>query len=155
MKSNLFALIFAFLGLVIAAILNIVLGVDYSMFYISAPAAAYLTGMAVWRLFVNKTYSRVRMISAGFVSGIISHYVCWLFTNICFSICYYLTGGCTDSFGNPPSHITEQFSGSFYLSLLSLWFAGWLTIPAGIIAALISSYFIIKEKKNIKSDNIK
>lgn len=149
MKSSLFGFIFAFFGLVIASITFIVLGKDNSMFFISAPLAAYLTGIIVWRLLVKQSYSWIRMISAGFISGVISHYPCWLFTAIGFSICYYLTGGCTDSFGNPPSPVTEQFSGSFYLSFFSLWFAGWLTIPAGIISAVISGYLIRKKVRNI------
>ncbi len=154
MKSLIFGYLFAFFGLVTAAIIVILLGNDYSLFLITAPLAAFLTGIVAWKILVNHSVSWIRIISAGLISSILSHYLCWLLTGIGFLICYYLTGGCTDSLGNPPSGITEQFTGSFSMTLFSLCFAGWITVPAGIISAFISRLIIRKRENVLQSGKI-
>lgn len=103
MKSHLLGFIIAFFGLVIAAITLIVPGKDNSKFFISAPFAAYLTGNITRKLLVKQSYSWIKVISVGFISGVLSHYPCRLLTTIGFSNCYHLTGSCTGSFGNLPS----------------------------------------------------
>lgn len=150
-----FGLIYASLALIIALLLICFLGMDYLVFLVTAPVSTYFTGWFSWKLIMNRKISLSRMAAAGFMAGIVAHYPCWLLNGIVFILCYYLTNHCTDSLGNPPAGFIELIPGSLTLSLFSLYFAGWLTITTGIVAAFINGYCFRKNENTDPSGNTK
>ena len=42
------------------------------------------------------------------MTGTVSHYLCWILLNIGMNICYWTTGNCTGSLGEPPAQIWEM-----------------------------------------------
>jgi hypothetical protein len=133
-----FGLINAFLGLVIGIYLALTaIGDGYSVFAIGAPIAAFLTGCLFWKLMVKEKSSRRRVVFTGILTGIFSHYLTFVLINIGANICYWTTGKCTDSFGEPPANFFMMLGGAFIFSFFSLVFFGWLTVAYAIVTGLI------------------
>lgn len=78
-----------------------------------------------------------QIVIVGLLTGTIAHYITFILLNIGLNICYWLTGGCTDSLGGPPPSIWFMLGGAFPLSCFSLLFCGWITVPCSILIGLI------------------
>ncbi|MEO6902897.1 MAG: hypothetical protein ABI315_07060 [Bacteroidia bacterium] len=66
--------------------------------------------------------------------------------NIGTNICYWTTGGCTGSLGDPPASIWSMLGGAFAFSFFSLLFFGWITVPCSVLIGLILKR--INKRKN-------
>ena len=110
-------------------------GSGHARFLVAAPAAAFLTGTALWWLFVARRarYSTSLGALTGAAAGAIAHYVCWYLVLVAAATCHALTGGCTDSLGEAPMNIVRAVAAAGLYSMVSLFLFGWLTVPAGAI----------------------
>ena len=145
-----YGLINALLGLIVGVFLALTaIGDGYSVVLIAAPISAFLIGGLFWKLIIKGKLTKTRVIVTGILTGTISHYLTFLLLGIGYNICYWTTGNCTDSFGEPPANILLMFGGAFLLSFFSLLFFGWLTVPYAIITGLILKR--MEEKKNLNS----
>ena len=118
----------------------------YWMFIIAAPAATFLCAYILWQRIIGvaEVICPGKLILIGFLTGSISHYLCWLLLNIGLNICYVTTGGCTSSLAEPPIPVWQMtYLGLIYTGI-SLLFLGWITIPASIAFAFLTSHLAKK-----------
>lgn len=134
-----FGLFNALVGILIGVFITIFsIGDGYGIFIFAAPISVFLVGAVLWRLLLdNKIMRNVRVLIVGILTGSLSHYITFLIISIIMNICYLLTGGCTDSLGNKPASVFEMLTGSFAFSFFSLFFFGWITIPASILIGFL------------------
>jgi len=138
----------ALLGLVIGIFIAITsIGDGYFVFGIAAPIAAFLTGGLLWKFLVKDTLYHSKIFITGLLTGTISHYITFVLISIGMNICYWTTGNCTGSLGDPPASIVNMLTGAFAFSFFSLLFLGWLTIAYSIIIGLILKR--IENRKNV------
>lgn len=111
-------------------------GSGYTWFLVAAPIAAFLTGTALWWLFLARRarYGTGLGVFTGALAGALAHYVCWYLVLLGAATCHGLTGGCTDSLGVAPMNVVQAVAAAGLYSLVSLLFFGWLTVPGGAIA---------------------
>lgn len=137
----------AVIGLVIGTYIAITaLGDSYFVFAIAAPIAAFLTGGLIWKLIVKEHLTRIRILIAGVLTGTISHYITFVLLGITMNICYWTTGACTGSLGDPPASILLMVGGAFAFSFFSLMFFGWLTAPTSVAIGMILRQINRKKK---------
>jgi len=108
-------------------------GEGYELLPLFAFLAAFVTSSVLWWWIAarSETHRLARGGIAGALSGMIAHYVCWYLLILAQNLCYWLTGGCLDSLGQPPIDLLSAIWGAVVLSLPSLLFFGWLTVPLG------------------------
>lgn len=111
-------------------------GDGYQFFPVAAGAGAFGTTAFFWWFIVTRRQDYRARIGAlaGGLSGMVSHYVCWYLYLVGANGCYWLTGGCTSSLGEPPIDLLNGLWGMLIFSLISLMFVGWLTVPLGMLA---------------------
>ncbi len=153
LKTNLktwikYGLLNSLIGLVIGVYIAITAtGNGYSVFGIAAPIAAFITGGLFWKLIVKQNWDSIRIFIAGLLTGIISHYITFLLLGVGMNICYWTTGECTSSLGDPPGSILSMLTDGLAFSFFSLMFFGWITAPSSVIIGLILKRF--ENKKNV------
>ena len=149
-----FGLFNALVGLLIGVFITIFsIGDGYEMFIFAAPVSVFLVGVFLWRLFLyNKILRASKVITVGFLTGSLSHYITFLIISIIMNACYLLTGGCTGSLGGKPASVLEMLTGGFAFSFFSLLFFGWITIPASILIGFILRHS--ESKKNVAQQRI-
>lgn len=115
------------------------IGGGYEWFPMYAAVAAFLTTTFLWWLIVSRRHksNAWRGAVAGGLSGGISHYVCWYLQIVGANLCYWTTGGCVSSLGEPPIDLLNGLWGALVLSAVSLFFLGWLTVPVGVIGGAV------------------
>lgn len=111
------------------------IGEGYELLPLFAGLAAFLTGAISWWLLLERPakYTLLRGGLAGTLAGLISHYLCWYLLILFRNICYWGWGGCTSSLGEPPVDPLNGLWGAAVLTLGSLLFFGWLTVPLGAV----------------------
>ena len=104
-------------------------------FIVSAPLAAFVTAWSLWRVLGRLQKSRSLWWGGwtGGMAGILAHWVCWYLEFISMNVCYWLTGGCVSSLGDPPADLLYALVGAAVLSFPSLILFGGLTIPLGAV----------------------
>lgn len=119
---------------------------DYKFFFVYSGLAAFLTSSILWYYLVAKpeVFTTKRGIMIGVISGAFSHYVCWYINFIVMNLCNKATRGCVDSLGAPPADLWNALWGAGVLSLYSLLFYGWVTLPLG---GLIGGILVQFQKK--------
>ncbi len=113
-------------------------GQGYEVLPFAAGLAGFGTTAFFWWLIVARRnqYKVKAGALAGGLSGIVSHYVCWYLYLIGANFCYWLTGGCVSSLGEPPIDLLNGLWGTFIFSLVSLMFLGWMTVlPGALVGA--------------------
>src|SRR5690606_10621477 len=113
------------------------IGNGYFVFGIAAPIAAFLTGGLIWKLVVKDKFDGIKILVTGLLTGTVSHYLTFILLSIGMNICYWITGNCTGSLGDPPASILTILTGAFGLSFFSLMFFGWITAPSSVLIGLI------------------
>ena len=137
----------ALIGLLIGAYTAFTaIGNGYFVAAIAAPLAFFLTGGLLWKLIVKKKIDVVQILITGLLTGTISHYITFIILGIGVNICYWTTGQCTGSLGEPPASIISMITGAFAFSFFSLLFFGWITTPASVIIG-----FFLKRLENKKT----
>jgi hypothetical protein len=114
---------------------------DKGVFLLAAPAAAFVTAALLWWQMLERSGRRTlaRGTLAGSLAGALAHYVCWLALMFGAAACHAVTPGCFDSVSGPPIDPLTAFWAAGVYSLFSLYFFGWLTVPAGAaIGALLA-----------------
>ena len=106
---------------------------------VAAPLAAFLTGAVLWRLVAARATERraLRGALAGGLAGIAAHFLTWYLWYAGMSLCHLLTGGCTDSLGQPPAGPLVAIAGAAGLTGFSLVVCGWVTAPVGALLGWI------------------
>jgi hypothetical protein len=144
-----YGLLNSLIGLIIGTHTAITaIGDGYYVFGIAAPIAAFFTGGLLWRLIVKDKLVTIRIVITGLLTGTISHYVTFMLLSIQSNICYWTSGGCTDSLGGPPASIMSMLTGAFGFSFFSLLFYGWITAPSSVIIGLILKWTENKKKSH-------
>ena len=150
------AIKFGILNSIIGLILGIyiaysAIGNGYWILAIGAPISAFVCGFYFWKLiFKQSTKNRNgKLILIGLLTGTISHYLCWILLNIGMNICYWTTGNCTGSLGEPPAKIWEMLIYGIAMTGASLLFYGWITIPSSIGIG----FLIYKINKTVPKSN--
>ncbi|MCB0156389.1 MAG: hypothetical protein KDF65_16450 [Anaerolineae bacterium] len=110
-------------------------GAGYELFPAAAALAAWGTTAFFWWLIVvrRNNYTLKAGLLAGGLSGLVSHWLCWYLLIVGANGCYWLTGGCASSLGEPPIDPLNGVWGALAFSLLSLLFVGWVTVPLGML----------------------
>ena len=124
------------------------IGDGYWILTIGAPLSAYVCGYYCWKFIFKKSIKNrnIKLVLIGLLTGTISHYLCWVLLNIGMNICYWTTGNCTSSLGEPPAQIWEMLIYGIAMTGASLFFFGWITIPSSIgIGFLVDRL----DKKNV------
>ena len=139
-RSLTFGLLCALVGSLVAVlILILVEGEGHWMLLFAAPAAAFVCGASLWRILPERTSGRRAAwgACAGALAGVVSHYVAWYVQYLGMNLCFWLSGGCTSSLGEPPANPLEALAGSAGLTFFSLLVVGWLTLPIGAVLGLV------------------
>jgi len=133
------AIKFGTLNSIIGLILGIyiaysAIGNGYWILAIGAPISAFTCGFYFWKLIFKKSTENRngKLILIGLLTGTVSHYLCWILLNIGMNICYWTTGNCTGSLGDPPVQIWLMLIYGIVMTGGSLLFFGWITIPSSI-----------------------
>ena len=138
----------AFLGLIIGIYIAVIfIGDGYNAFIIASPIAAFFTGGIAWKRIMKDHLNPTKIYITGIVTGTVSHYITFILISIGMNICYWTTGNCTGSLGDPPASIAVMLPGAFVFSFFSLLFFIWITVPYSILIG-----FIFKRNENKKSD---
>lgn len=90
-------------------------------------------------------------VALGFLVGIVSHYVTLVIFGSFRIVCYWTTGGCTSSLGDPPD-LFGVFLATIPASIITLIIYGWITVPAAIIGGLILKLFLTLNRKIKKEE---
>lgn len=132
-------LIGAGLGLYIRSIAT---GQGYEWFPLYAGLAAFAVTFLAWWLVMVRWGKRGPWAGAlaGAASGGLAHYVCWYLQILSANACYLATGGCLSSLGEPPVDPLTGLAGALVLSLASLVFFGWVTVPVGALFGALLGY---------------
>ncbi|WP_136525378.1 hypothetical protein [Geomonas ferrireducens] len=137
-------------GLVVS---SYAIGNGWSDFWVYAAVTAFLTGYAAWWLLIEKrphlfleVEGKLRSgVFVGAIAGFVGHYICWYVIILSRNICYWFTGGCLSSLGDPPINPIYAIVGALPLTLWSLLFFGIITVPAGAIVGAVVAKITIKE----------
>jgi hypothetical protein len=121
-----YGIINAVLGLIVGIFINI------NGFAIAAPLAAFLIGGLFWKLLIKEKINNIRIVITGILSGSISHYLTFILSGVIGNI-QYLTMGNTSYTPSIPDMLVRSAA----MTLFSLLFVGWLTIPYAIITGFI------------------
>jgi hypothetical protein len=121
-----YGLLNALLGLIVG------IGINLNGFAIAAPLAAFLIGGLFWKLLNKDKITNIRIVITGILSGSISHYLTFILFGVIGNI-QYLTMGNTSYTPSIPDMLVR----SVVMTLFSLLFVGWLTIPYAIITGFI------------------
>jgi hypothetical protein len=132
-----YGLLNALLGLIVG------IGININGFAIAAPIAAFLIGGLFWKLLIKDKINNFRVIITGILSGSISHYLTFILSGVIGNFQYWTTGNTAYT----PS-IPDMLVRSIVMTLFSLVFFGWLTVPYAIIMG-----FILKRIENKKIMN--
>ena len=127
------------------------IGNGYWIFVLGAPLAAFLSGSIIWKYFLKNDNTISKPIIVGLLTGSISHYLCWIILGIGQNICYWTTGGCTSSLGDPPISIFSVFGYGIGTTIISLIMFGWITILSSIGIGLYMRKDFIKRKNEIET----
>jgi hypothetical protein len=133
-----YGLLNALLGLIVS------IGINLNGFAIAAPVAAFLIGGLFWKLLNKDKITNIRIVITGILSGSISHYLTFVLFGVIGNIHYWTTGNTAFT----PS-IPDMLVRSVVMSLFSLLFFGWLTVPYAIIMGFILKR--VEEKKNMEN----
>ena len=139
-RSFTFGLLSALLGSLVAVlVLATVEGEGFWGLLFAAPSAAFVCGAALWRLLPERMSGRRPAwgAAAGAIAGVVSHFFAWYFQYVGMNLCFWITGGCTSSLGEPPANLLEAFVGAAALTFFSLLVVGWLTLPLGAVIGLV------------------
>jgi len=128
------------------------IGDGYHVFPIAAPLAAFIVGGILWNRIVKDEFDTTKIVITGLLTGTISHYITFVLLSIGMNICYWTTGGCTGSLGDPPASILSMIGGAFAFSFFSLLFFGWITAPCSVIIGLILKR--INKRKNVAQHGV-
>lgn len=135
-QSLLFGALCAAVGLVFGLVVSLgAQGAGYQWFFVPAVLAAFGSGALLWRVLPER-FPRHRPLLgalAGALAGVVAHYVTWYLGYLGFNLCFWLTGGCTGSLGDPPANLLQALAGAAALSFFSLLVFGWLTAPIGAV----------------------
>ena len=116
------------------------IGIGYDAFAVAAPLAGLVCGSGVWWLVVVRTgrHTRWRGASAGALSAVSAHYLCWYLVLLSAFVAQALSK-------TPTVHGTEVpgpiacFGWAIVPALWSLLLLGWATVPAGtFLGALLA-----------------
>ena len=104
-------------------------GEGYLIFPLYAGIAAFLTSAFLWFIFVALTgqYNKVVGGLIGGLSGILAHWLCWYFLLI------------VEFLINPERGVDwiGSIGAAMMLTIGSLIFFGWITLPAGVIIGVL------------------
>ena len=143
----------AIIGLIVGLYIAIsAIGDGYYVFPIAAPLAAFIVGGFLWTKIVKDGNDLTKIIITGLLTGTVSHYVTFVLLSIGMNICYWTTGECTRTLGDPPASILTMLGGAFAFSFFSILFFGWVTAPYSIIIGLIIKRF--NKNKNVAQHGI-
>lgn len=111
---------------------------DWQALTFAAPAAAFLLGVALWRLLVLHYTGRLwlRGAIAGGLTGLLAHPLAWYLASL-----YFFFSGASSSLGEPALNPLEAIPASLLYALLSLLAAGWITVPLGALVGLALAGF--------------
>ncbi len=147
------AIKFGILNSIIGLILGIYIsytsiGDGYWVLSIGAPISAYICGFYFWKLFFKKSTENrtAKLVLIGISTGTVSHYLCWVLMSIGMNICYWTTGNCTGSLGEPPAQFWQMLIFGIGMTGWSLLFYGWITIPSSIVIGFLIN---LTNKKNV------
>lgn len=114
-------------------------GDGYFNMVIVAPLAAFLTALIFWKWLIKPDgpMGVGRVVLVGLLTGTVSHYVAFVLMSIGMNICFWTTGGCTGSLGDPPASIFMMLGAAFAYSFFSLLFVGWVSAPASVVIGLL------------------
>jgi len=135
-RSLVFGALCAGVGLVVGILVSLgAAGDGYRWFFVSAALAAFGSGAVLWRVLPER-FARRRAAwgaLAGALAGVVSHYLTWYLGYLGANLCFWLTGGCTGSLGDPPAGPLTALWGAAALTFFSLLIVGWLTAPIGAV----------------------
>jgi hypothetical protein len=143
----------AIIGLIVGLYIAITAtGDGYYVFPIAAPLAAFIVGGFLWKKIVKDEFDSIKIIITGLLTGTVSHYVTFVLLSIGMNLCYWTTGECTGSLGDPPASILSMLGGAFAFSFFSLLFFGWITAPYSIVVGLIIKR--LNKSKNVAQQGV-
>lgn len=135
-RSLVFGALCASVGLLVGILVSLgAEGDGYRWFFVAAALAAFGSGAALWRVLPERSARRRPAWGAlaGALAGVVSHYLTWYLGYVGANLCFWLTGGCTSSLGEPPADLLLALSGAAGLTFFSLLIVGWLTAPIGAV----------------------
>lgn len=129
-------------------------GLDKATFLLAAPAAAFATGALLWWQMLERSGTRTigRGALAGGLAGALAHYPCWLMLMFAAAACHAVFPGCMASVGGPPIDPLNALWAAGVYSLFSLYFVGWLTVPAGAVIGAVLAWRWFRETPDELSD---
>lgn len=113
------------------------------LFALVAGVAGFIAGTFAWWFLIEKknTFTIARCVCVGVISNVLAHYLCWYCLVIIANIYHVLLGEQVVFFGSPPVNLIEGLWLSATLSLFSLFYVGWITIPSGCLISCGLGFF--------------
>ena len=134
----------AFGGLVIGTYLAwSAIDEGYALFAVAAPLAAFLAAVLFWGLLIGERdpIPTGRLVITGLLTGTFSHYLTFILLSMVMNLCYWITGGCTGSLGDPPASVMSMLIGAWAFVLFSLLIFGWITAPLSVLIGFLLRKF--------------
>jgi hypothetical protein len=126
------------------------IGEGYRFLPLYAGVSALITCSVLWWLIIERPCRRsvAAGIVVGALGGLLSHPVCWYVQILAANIGYWVLrlGAYSSSLDEPPVDPLNGLWSAFVLSLWSLLFFGWVTIPSGgiiggVFARLVKRWY--------------
>ncbi len=106
-------------------------GAGWEFLWITTGIGGFVAGLLIPKILIVKpnNYTNARLMTSGFIIGILSHWIHWYVSLVANYINVELFGA--QMFGEPTNPL-EAVLASVQLSLVSLLFFGWTAIPISI-----------------------
>lgn len=109
-----------------------------------------ISGFSWWHLLMERRGipSVRRAILPGALTVVTSHFCAFYFMIVYYYLCNALTGGCLNSLKERPADpLTGLLVALGFTGLSLIFFVGWITLPAGILASVLFQLGKVKLKK--------
>lgn len=149
-RSLIFAFSCSLVGLAIGIYISITAtGKGYEIFGLYAGVASFIMSFITWYFIIDGQKNRNTLISLliSVAMVAISHHLTFYFATIYQNICFYTFDACRSSLGEPPMNLFVAIYMLSPITVMSLLFFGWITVPVGLILTLgLEAYYFRFDK---------
>lgn len=141
--STIFAFLYSLVGILIGLDIMNKMNESYHLFIFILPIAFFISSMITWKYIIDKPISvlknepyQSRVIFTGFLTGIISHPLSFLFMGFLIKVLYWIPF--SNSYDYTSSNNWEEILFATFIGpIFSLILYGWATVSSGIIIAVL------------------
>lgn len=120
------------------------IGKGYEVMPVLAGTSSLFVGTFLWWLLVSRKskFTIKRGLATGLLIAPVSHYFTFYIYILFANVSYWLLGIGRDAVSEPPGDPLNGIWGALGLTLWSLLFFGWMTVPAGGLIGAVYGWFL-------------